>query len=449
MNARFTALAIAAFIATGTLPMAAQAAKWKVTDLGTVGKQSFLFLNNAGQVAGTDSSEPQGGGPYTAFVTGPNGTNRHNNYVGSSLESIAHGINDSGVVLSAIGSGTNWTLQSSNATSTTPVFHNIAHQMYGYEYSTINNKGQIAATNHDVTTGQSTNILANADGSTITPLSVTGYTMDITETGQILLAGTFNSVAISGPNGVGSTTVQFPAGLSSFYGRRLNDAGQVIGELRYSDNVPHAFITGPNGVGVTDLGTLGSRNSDAMGINNAGQVVGAYGDNANLWHAFITEPGGKNPRDLANEVTLPVGYLTTAYAINDKGQVAAADYYNGRAYLLTPDSACSVTYKVTSSSKGKFNAQVTVSNLTSAALKGWTVKWDYNNNTLLTNVKNAKLPLIGQTDVTATPVATNTTINAGGSTVFTFTGNTGGSTLPTVTNLQGTLGGQSCAASLL
>jgi endo-1,4-beta-xylanase len=144
-----------------------------------------------------------------------------------------------------------------------------------------------------------------------------------------------------------------------------------------------------------------------------------------------------------------VGYLTTAYAINDKGQVAAADYYNGRAYLLTPDSACSITYKVTGSYKGKFNAQVTVSNLTNAALKGWTVKWDYSNNTLLTNVKNAKLPLIGQTGVTATPVTTNTTINADGSTVFTFTGNTGGNTLPTVTNLQGTLGGQSCATSLL
>ena len=39
----------------------------------------------------------------------------------------------------------------------------------------------------------------------------------------------------------------------------------------------HAFLTGPNGVGMTDLGTLGGGSSLAFGINDAGQVVGEFG----------------------------------------------------------------------------------------------------------------------------------------------------------------------------
>ena len=46
------------------------------------------------------------------------------------------------------------------------------------------------------------------------------------------------------------------------------------------DGFYHAFITGPNGVGMTDLGTLSessdyNSSSQAYGINDAGQVVGS------------------------------------------------------------------------------------------------------------------------------------------------------------------------------
>ena len=78
---------------------------------------------------------------------------------------------------------------------------------------------------------------------------------------------------ITGPNGVGMTDLGTLGGVTvSAHG--INDAGQVVGESDTAAGAQHAFITGPNGVGMTDLGTLGGDYSDAYGINDAGQVVG-------------------------------------------------------------------------------------------------------------------------------------------------------------------------------
>lgn len=49
----------------------------------------------------------------------------------------------------------------------------------------------------------------------------------------------------------------------------INDAGQVVGGSSTAEGDLHAFITGPNGIGMRDLGT--SRDwSSAYGINDAG-----------------------------------------------------------------------------------------------------------------------------------------------------------------------------------
>ncbi|ABB75938.1 PEP-CTERM sorting domain-containing protein [Nitrosospira multiformis] len=123
---------------------------------------------------------------------------------------------------------------------------------------------------------------------------------------------------ITGPDGMGMRSLgtlagNHPAASSSASG--VNEAGQVVGGSVVGASY-HAFITGPGGIGMRDLGTLGGTNSRASGINEAGQVVGGSVVGAS-YHAFITGPGGIGMRDLG---TLG-GTNSRASGINEAGQV--------------------------------------------------------------------------------------------------------------------------------
>ena len=96
------------------------------------------------------------------------------------------------------------------------------------------------------------------------------------------------------------------------YATGINDMGQVVG-FSFTAAGTWAVITGPNGVGMTDLGTLGGGNSYASDINDAGQVVGWSQTAAGDQHAFITGPNGVGMTDLNSLVSLPGGdFLTEA-----------------------------------------------------------------------------------------------------------------------------------------
>ena len=81
-----------------------------------------------------------------------------------------------------------------------------------------------------------------------------------------------------------ATEIAFPD--RHTYARGINDQGQVIGYTVTAGRDQHAFITGPKGVGITDIGTLGGENSVAEGINGAGRVAGWSETAGGSAHAF-------------------------------------------------------------------------------------------------------------------------------------------------------------------
>ena len=126
---------------------------------------------------------------------------------------------------------------------------------------------------------------------------------------------------ITGPNGRGVTYLGSLGGGES-YASGINASGQVVGRSNSAAGYPHAFITGPNGVDMTDLGTLGGNRSEAFGINDAGQVVGQSYAPDGHGYAFITGPNGVGMTYLGALVDLPTGaILTSAADINNMGQV--------------------------------------------------------------------------------------------------------------------------------
>ena len=97
--------------------------------------------------------------------------------------------------------------------------------------------------------------------------------------------------------GLGILGSGYDIGPVESYAYDINDSGQVVGTTTAPRGETLVFITGPNGIGMTDLGHLATGTwgySAAYGINNSGRVVGISprdfaGDKS---EGFITGPNG-------------------------------------------------------------------------------------------------------------------------------------------------------------
>ena len=256
-------------------------------------------INDAGRAVGHFYLQS---GPFHGFITGPNAEGMRDLGTFGGGYSTAHAINSAGQVVGVADASDG----RMHAFITGPEGVGIRNLGALYAFS-INNLGQVV-------------------GSALTP------------SGDIY-------PFITGPNGVGIRDLGtlggrgfLPAALD------INDTGEVVGNSYTSGGHAHAFITGPDGRGMRDLGTLYDNDiSIAYAINDAGQVVGEsvrrFCDDPcgipDTPHAFITGPHGVGITDLNSLIDLPEGViLTDARDINDSGQVIANAIPEPQAYVM-------------------------------------------------------------------------------------------------------------------
>ncbi len=117
----------------------------------------------------------------------------------------------------------------------------------------------------------------------------------------------------------------------------INASGQTVGESTLAGELfTHAFRTTATGsIAGTDLGTLGGTYSTARGINTSGQTIGESslaGDLIN--HAFFVDVTGPMA-DLNALIYAGSGWeLTSAFGINDVGQIVGNGLIGGQAHAF-------------------------------------------------------------------------------------------------------------------
>jgi probable HAF family extracellular repeat protein len=341
--ASITALLAAVGMNLGLASIAAAQSSYSVLDLGIV---SARALNDSGQVAGL-MDLPNG---TQAFYTGANG-------VGFTMLSaptetsvpIPAGIANNGQIVG----------QYEIVHSTGPIRFEelgfvtgpqgqgitVINSPKGFPYyasvSAINTNGQMSLN----TDGGS--YLMKTDGTGATALSSFGgttYSNDINASGQVVGNSYIGSTGIThafltGANGVGIQDLGTlgPSNASTVsYASAVNSNGQVVGYSLTDDFQTHAFYTGAQGSGMKDLGTLGGSFSKAIDINDLGQAVGYATLADGATHVFVSSADGQELFDLNAFAGLPPGVdLSQPIAINNAGQILAIDDL-GHSYLLTP-----------------------------------------------------------------------------------------------------------------
>ena len=276
----------------------------KMTNLGTLGGTSAigLAINTSGQVTGYSTLSS---GEYRGFISINNKLTSVGTLGGS--YSDAEGVNDAGQVTGA------------SATANGNI------HPYLFSNGKIKDLGTLPGGNNpwDWNTGDAVNSSGEVVG---WGYNTQGFRAILWSNGKIQDLGTLGG------------------SFSQAFG--INDLGQITGQAYITGGIGADAFLYENGV-MQDLGTITSptggngQYSDGLSINNSGVVVGesTYQKNptAIVYHAFVYSSG--KMQDLNSLIPANSGWvLTTAYSINDAGQIVGYGTLNkqSRAFLLTP-----------------------------------------------------------------------------------------------------------------
>jgi probable HAF family extracellular repeat protein len=237
--------------------------------------------------------------------------------------SVAAGVNDRGTIV---------------GTSGTKAFARMAGETALTDLGNLPGAIGVAAmavNNHDIAVGLatvsqtvSTAVVFDLGSGVITDLgSAPGFEQTTTSAMGISDTGVIVGEAGSSPGAAWYklpegpiTLIPTPASRAAAYA--VNDSGLVVGAASVTGDIAdHAMTYDIDSATFTDLGTLGGRDSEALGINDAGQIVGdAFTAGPTGRHPFVKQPGSP---DLADLGTLG-GAAGVASAINDRGVVTGA-----------------------------------------------------------------------------------------------------------------------------
>ena len=243
----------------------------------------------------------------------------------------------------------------------------------------------------------------------------------------------------------------------------INDANLVVGTGQIGQGVHGVFFWDASNAGTWyGKGVNGPIPGSAYAIGNQGWVVGDAFGQGELWNfasgkpVYLGDIGVPGNPIIVNQPA-DITYMRPL-GVNEKGQIVGTACYRlpaggasadqpCRAFLLTPTAptACEVKATITNVSHFAYTVQVSLQNDTTAPLTGWQVNLTLKDKTVAYKVQNAKVKLASGVNATALPLTTNQTIQGNlANTTFSFSAAKMPSTIPAITGVTATLGGQSC-----